>query len=101
MSGGGGGGLGGHKIKSLGRLSKGWTDWHHIWYTSVDSSGNELKLKQFAPTIPQGGILGGFMGSTIQNSGKCGQTAGPIGNQFCTCNAYESGDGHRLNKLAP
>ena len=41
--------LGGHKFKSLGKLSIGWTDWHHIWYTSVDSSGNGLRLKQFAP----------------------------------------------------
>ena len=79
------GGLGGHKFKSLGKLSNGWTDWHQIWYTSVDSSGNGHSLKTIRPTIPQGGILGGFMGSTIQNTGKCGQTAGPIGNKFCTC----------------
>ena len=25
------------------------------------------------------------MGSTIQNTGKCGQMAGPIGNTFFTC----------------
>ncbi len=78
------GGLGGHTFKSLRKLSKGWTDLHRIWYTSVDSSGNEHRLKTIRPTIPQGGILGGFMGSTIQKTGKCGQTAGPIGNQFCT-----------------
>ena len=41
------------------------------------------------------------MGSTIQKTGKCGQTAGPIGNQFCTYNPCESGNGHGLNKLAP
>ena len=80
-----GGGLVGHKFKMLGKLSNGWTDWHHIWYTSVDSSGNGHSLNTIRPTIPQGGILGGFMGSTIQNTGKCGQTAGPIGNKFCTC----------------
>ena len=78
-----------------------WTDWHQIWYTSVDSSGNGHRLKTIRPTITQGGILGGFMGSTIQKTGKCGQTARPIGTQFCTCNADESGNGHRLNKLAP
>ncbi len=44
---------------------------------------------------------GGVRGSTIQKTGKCGQTAGPIGTQFCTYNADESGNGHRLNKLAP
>ena len=100
----GGGGvgwwLGGHKFESLGKLSNGWTDWHHIWYTSVDSSGNGHRPKTICPTIPQGDILDGFMGSTIQKTGKCGQTA-PIGNQFCVYNADGSGNGHRLNKLAP
>ena len=62
---------------------------------------NGHRLKTIRPTIPQGGILGGFMGSTIQKTGKFGQTAGPIGNQFCTYNADESGNGHSLNKLAP
>ena len=76
-----GGGLGGHKFKSweavkrLDRLAPNL-------YTSVDSSGNGHRLKTIRPTIPRGGILGGFMGSTIQKTGKCGQTAGPIGNQF-------------------
>ena len=45
----GGGGLGGHTFKTLGKLSNGWTDWHQIWYTSVDSSGNGHRLKQLAP----------------------------------------------------
>ena len=79
------GGLGDNKLKSMGKLSNGWTDWHQIWHTSVDSSGNGHRLKRIHPTISQGGILGGFMGSTIQNTVKCGQTAGPIGNKFCTC----------------
>ena len=64
----GGGGLGGHQFKSLGKLSNGWTDWHQIWYTSVDSPGNGHRLNTIRPTIPKGGILGGFMGSTINNS---------------------------------
>ena len=67
----------------------------------MDSSGNGHRLKTFRPTIPLGGILGDFIGSTIEKTGKFGQTAGPIGNQFCTCNADESGNGHRFNKLAP
>ena len=45
------------------------------------------------------GLGGG--GSKIQKTGKCGQTAGPFGNTFCTYNADESGYEHRLNKLAP
>ena len=48
----GGGGLGGYKFKSLEKLSNGWTDWHQIWYTSVDSSGNVHRLKTIRPTIP-------------------------------------------------
>ena len=68
---------------------------------SVDSSGNGHRPKTIRPTITQGSILGGFMGSTIQKTGKCGQTAGPIGTQCCTYNADESGNGHRLNKVAP
>ena len=53
-------------------------------------------------TIPHGDILGGFRGSTrSKKPGKCGQAAGAIGNKSCTYNAGESGNGHRLNKLAP
>ena len=94
--------LGCHKFKSVGKLSNSSTDWQQIWYMSVDSSGNGHRLKTIRPTIPHGGILGGFRWSTIQKPGKCCQTAGPIGNStFCTYNADESGNGHRLNKLAP
>ena len=85
----------------MGKLPNGWTDWHQIRYTSVDSFGNGHRLQTIRPTIPYGGILGGFRGSTIQKPGKCGQTAGPIGNKLCTYNTCESGNGHRLNKLAP
>ena len=44
---------------SLGKLPNGWTDWHQIRYTSVDSSGNGHRLKTIRPTIPHGGIGGG------------------------------------------
>ena len=70
----------------------------------MDSSGNGHRQKKFTSAknnLPHDGILGGFIGSTIQKPGKCGQTAGPIWNKFCTYNAGESGNGHRLNKLAP
>ena len=53
---GGGGGLGGRTFKSLGKLSNGWTDWHHIWYTSVDSSGNGHRLKQLATRYPRAAL---------------------------------------------
>ncbi len=50
----------------------------------VDSSGNGHRLNTFRPTLPQGSILGGFMGTTIQKTGKFGQTAVPIGTNFGT-----------------
>ena len=143
--------LGGQTFKSHGKLSNGWTDWHQLWFTSVDSSGNintirpsipqgawwggggvrgsqiqksweavkrldrlapnlvhvcgfifqgnGHRLKTIRPTICRGDILGGFMGSTIQNSGKCGQTAGPIG-LLCTCKMQMNLGKDTLNKLA-
>ena len=58
--------LGGHKSKSLGRLSNDWTDWHQIWYTSADSSGNGHRLNTIRPST-----LGeGVRGSPIQKSGE-------------------------------
>ena len=56
------GALGGHIFKSRVKLSNGWTDWHHIWYTCVDSTGNGHSLKTILPTIPQGSIGGGGLG---------------------------------------
>ena len=72
------GGLGGQKCKSLENLPNGWTDWHHIWYTSVDSSGNG----QLAPRYTRGGHWGG--GLRVKNSKvwKIYQTVGPIGTTF-------------------
>ena len=62
----GGGGLGGHKSKTLGRLSNDWTDWHQIWYTSADSSGNGHRLNTIRPST----LGGGVRGSQIQKSGE-------------------------------
>ena len=56
--------LGGHKSKSLGRLSNDWTDWHQIWYTSADSSGNGHRLNTIRPST----LGGGVRGSHIQKS---------------------------------
>ena len=47
--------LGGQAFKSQGKLSNGWTDWHQLWFTSADSSGNGHRLN----TIPQGACRGG------------------------------------------
>ena len=72
--------LGGHQSKSLGRLSNGWTDWHQIWYTSADSSGNGHRLNSIYPsTFGDGGL--GVRNSKVR--GRC-ETAGPIGTKFGT-----------------
>ena len=53
------------------------------------------------PRYPRAG-WGGVRGSTFQKTGKCGQTAGPIGNKCCAYyNADESGNGHSWNNLVP
>ena len=61
-------GVGCHKLKSLGKLSNGWTDWHHIWQTSADPSGNRYTPNKL-PLETQG-ALGGGKGSTIQKYGE-------------------------------
>ena len=93
----GGGGLGGHTFRSLGNLSNGWIDWHQIWYMSVNSSGNGHRLKQLAPRYPRAALWVVLWDQQFKRLGNCGQPAG----QFCTYNADESGNGQRLNKLAP
>ena len=65
----GGGGLGGHKFNSIGKLSNGWTDWHQLWFTSADSSGNGHRLNTSRPSIPRGNF-GLFIGSQNQKSGE-------------------------------
>ena len=49
------GGLGGQQFKSLGNLS----DWHQLWFTSADSSGNRHRLNPSRPSIPQVAFRGG------------------------------------------
>ena len=56
---GGGGGLGGHTFKGQGKLSNGWTNWHQLWFTSADPSGNGHRLYTSRPSIPQGACRGG------------------------------------------
>ena len=91
----------GHTFKS-GNLPNGWTDWHQIRYTSVDSSGNGNRLKRFAPRYPTAAFGGGVRGSTIQSLGNVVKRLDRLGILFAhNYNACESGTGHRLNKLAP
>ena len=86
-----GGGFRGSRIQRSGRLSNGWTDWHQIWYTSADSSGNGHRLNTFRPSTLGGGGLGGHK---FKNQGKI-QTAGLIGTKFVD----SSGNGYTPNKL--
>ena len=66
------------------------SDWHQLWFTSADSSGNGHRLNTNLPTIPQGALWGGGGGLWVTNSnvwGSC-QTfrpIGPIGTEFGTC----------------
>ena len=65
------GGFRGQTLKSLGKLSNGWTDWHQLWFTSADSSGNGHRLNPSRPSIPQGAFRGGGdRGSQIQMFGE-------------------------------
>ena len=49
------------------KLPNGWTDWHQIWHTYADSSGNGYTPNKL-PLETQGALGGGFRGSNIQ---KC------------------------------
>ena len=62
-----GGGFRGSQIQKSGRLSNGWTDWHQIWYTSADSSGNGHRLNTIRPSTLGGGVV---RGSQIKKSGE-------------------------------
>ena len=95
----GGGGVGGHNLKSLGKLSNGCADWHRSWYTSADSSGNGHRLNTIRPTIPQGHL--GFLGG---NKFKClGKRSNGWSDwhQIWYKSADSSGNGHGLNAIGP
>ena len=74
--------LGGGKLKNLEKLPNGWTNWHQIWHTCADSSGNGHRLKTISPSIPQGAFWGGFRGSQNAQVWKIYQMAVPIGTKF-------------------
>ena len=62
------GGFRGQTFKGLGKLSNGWTDWHQLWFTSTESSGNGHRLNPSRPSIPRGHL--GGRGSQIQKFGE-------------------------------
>ena len=78
-----GGGFRVQTLKSLGKqLSNGWTDWHQVWFTSEDSSGNGHRLNPSRPSIPQGAFRGG--GVTHSKAWESCQTDAPINTKFGT-----------------
>ena len=88
--------LGGHKFKCLGKLSKGWTDWHHIWYTSAESFGNGHRLTTIRPSIPQGVLRG----HTFKSLGKL-SNSWTDWHQIWYTSAESFGNGHRLTTIRP
>ena len=93
---GGGGGLGCHKFKSLGKMSNGWTDWHQIWHTSADPSGNGYTPNK----LPLETHLRGFRGQTFKSPRKL-SNGWTDWHQLWFTSADSSGNGHRLNPSRP
>ena len=94
-----GGGLGCHKLKSLGKLSNGWTDLHQIWHTSADPSGNGYTPNKL-PLETHGGHLRGFRAQTFKSLGKL-SNGWTDWHQLWFTSADSSGNGHRLNPSRP
>ena len=86
-----GGGLGGHKFKTHGKLS----NWGQLGFTSADSSGNGHRLKASRPSMPQGAWGGGVRGSKFKSMGKL-SNGWTDWQQIWYPPADSSGNGHRL-----
>ena len=86
-----------HKFKCLGKLSNGWTDWHRIWYTSADSSGNRHRLNTIRPQYPTG-YFGGWVGLRGHKFKCLGKL---YLHQLWVMSADSSGNEHRLNPSRP
>ena len=98
----GGGGLGGQTFKSQGKLSNGWTDWHQLWFTSADSSGNGHRLNTSHTSITHGACRGGggLGGHTFKSLGKL-SNGWTDWLQMWYMSADSSRNGHRLNTIHP
>ena len=95
--------LGGQTIKGQGKLSNGWTDWHQLWFTSADSSGNAYRLNKSRPSIPQGACRGGggLLGvHKFKSLGKLSKVRADLHTIWYT-SVDSSGNGHTLNQFAP
>ena len=87
--------LGGKQFKSIEKLS----DWHQLWFTSADSSGNGHRLNTSFPSIPQG-ALGGLGCHKFKSLGKL-SNAWTDWHQSWHTSADPSGNGHRINTIRP
>ena len=76
------------------------SNWHQIWYTSADSSGNGHRLKTVSPSIPQRAFWGGFRGQKFKSLENL-----PNGwtdwHQIWYTSADSYGNGHRLKTTSP
>ena len=59
--------LGGQKFKNLEKLPNGWTNWHQIWHTCADSSGNGHRLKTVSSSRPKVGTWGVLWGQKCKS----------------------------------
>ena len=83
-----------------GNLPNGWTDYHQIWHTCADSSGNGDRLKTISSSRPKGGTWGVLEGQKCKSQENL-----PSGctdwHQICYTSADSSGNGHRLKTISP
>ena len=76
----------------MGKLS----DWHQLWFTSADSSGNGHRLNTIRPSVPQG-VLGGHKLKSLGNLSNNWTDW----HQIWYTSADSSGNGYRLNTIRP
>ena len=77
--------------KNSGKLPNGWADWHQIWHTCADSSGNGYTPNKL-PFDTQGGIWGVLGGQQLKSIEKLSDW-----HQLWFTSAVSSGNGYRLN----
>ena len=92
--------LGGHRFKSMLKLSNGWADWHQIWHTCTDSSGNVYIRQTNYPSRHKGALGGGVRGQTFKCLGKL-SNGWTDWHQLWFTSSDSSGNGHRLNTSRP
>ena len=77
-------------------MSNGWSDWHQIWYTCADSSGNGYTPNKLPLETQGGGTWWVLGGQQFESIGKLSDW-----HQLWFTSADSSGNGHRLNTSRP